>query len=133
MATIDHSNIIDLRELATLATECGEEIADTDTDAEDVTDAKETLAKLAELCADLGRAVDEEDAEDVASALEALGNEYGALIAEDYFEAYARDYTEEVQEIPDWILGHIDWTSVAREMSMDYTSITFDGEDYYIR
>lgn len=133
MPTIDHSDIIDLRELATLATECGEEIADTDTDTEDVTDSKETLAKLAELCGDLGRTVDEEDADAVADALEALGNEFGPLIAEDHFESYARDYTEEVQEIPEWILGHVDWSSVAREMSSDYTCITFDGEDYYIR
>lgn len=133
MATIDHSDIIDLRDLATLATECGEEIEDTDTEDIDRFESKETLEKLAELCRDLGRMVDATDAEAVADALEALGNEFGPLISEDHFEVYARDYTEEVQEIPDWILGHVDWSSVAREMQHDYTSITFDGEDYYIR
>lgn len=133
MPTIDHSDIIDLRELAPLATECGEYIEDTDSDADDVAESTETLEKLAELCGDLGRTVDATDAEAVSDALEALGNEFGPLIDEDHFEAYARDYTEEVQEIPDWILGHVDWSSVAREMQQDYTSITFDGVDYYIR
>ncbi len=133
MATIDHSDIIDLRDLATLATECGDEIEDTDTDVEDVLESKNTLNTLADLCAELGRQVEATDHEAVATALEALGNEYGGMIAEDHFESYARDYSNEVNEIPSWLEGHIDWASVAKEMQMNYSSITFDGEDYYIR
>lgn len=138
MATIDHSDILDLRDLAELATECGEEIEDTDTEEVDREESTETLEKLAELCGDLGRMVDATDAEAVAAALEALGNETtGPLVAEDHFVAYCKDLVSELgylpEELPAFIENNIDWDGVAEDLQVDYTSITFDGEDYYIR
>jgi hypothetical protein len=38
--------------------------------------------------------------------------------------------------IPDnlsWPLTCIDWERAARELAYDYSSVSFDGTDYYIR
>lgn len=58
------------------------------------------------------------------------------LIREDYFEEYAQQFAEEVGAIPEdnsWPVYCIDWEWAARELAMDYTSVTFDGHDWLIR
>lgn len=144
MPTIEHDSTLSLRELAELATECGSIIeASTDEDSEEVDadeleEAKETLAKLAKLADDLGRSVNAEDADDVASELEFLGNNReDTLISEDHFTAYAKELVEELgylsEGLPDFISSNIDWDGVASDLKQDYTNVTLDGEDYLIR
>jgi hypothetical protein len=63
--------------------------------------------------------------------------EYGAtLIPEDEFQDYAHELAEELGAIDDnaaWPYSCIDWEQAANELSQDYTSVTFDGTDYYVR
>jgi hypothetical protein len=144
MPTIEHSSIIDIRDLAELATECGSIIeASTDedsepVDAEELEEAKETLAKLAKLAEDLGRSVNAEDADDVASELEYYGDSIEpTLISEGYFEDYCKELVSDLgylpDSLPDFISSNIDWAGVASDLQQDYTNIKFDGEDYLIR
>lgn len=64
--------------------------------------------------------------------------EYGAqFIREDAFQEYAQELAEEVGAYDPtgvaWPLTCIDWQQAARELSQDYTSVTFLGRDYYVR
>jgi len=58
------------------------------------------------------------------------------LVRYSYFERYAQEYADDM--IPSdvtvsWPFTCIDWEQAAREMQMDYTTIEFDGIDYYGR
>ena len=116
---------------------------------EDVIDSRDVIARIAELTdlrddADYG--LDEDEAHELAAletlAAEASGYaadwEYGeALIRDSYFREYAQELAEETGDIDfsklSWPLTCIDWEQAARELQMDYTSVTFDGVDYWIR
>ena len=92
--------------------------------------------------------LDEWDTENKAEldALEAVnseGEDYAAdwthgetMIREDYFEVYAQQLAEDIGAIPadlKWPFTHIDWESAAEELKQDYSTINFDGTDYYVR
>lgn len=74
-------------------------------------------------------------------ALEAEAEGYGdwshgaQLIRDSYFEQYARDTAEELYNVRDasWPYTCIDWEKAADELKQDYTSVTFDGVDYWMR
>lgn len=57
------------------------------------------------------------------------------LIREDYWVEYVQDLCKDIgdlpQDIPHYIV--IDWDETARNIAMDYSTISFDGVDYYIR
>jgi hypothetical protein len=58
------------------------------------------------------------------------------LIAESDFEEYARDFAEDIGAIPDdaqWPCTCIDWEKAARELQVDYSSVTYEGTDYLYR
>lgn len=58
------------------------------------------------------------------------------LIRDSYFEQYAQELAEDCCEMPNsdqWPQRCIDWEQAARELQVDYTSIEFDGVDYWIR
>lgn len=60
----------------------------------------------------------------------------GQLIAESDFEDYARELAEDIGAIPDdaaWPCTCIDWEKAARELQVDYSSVTYDGTDYLYR
>lgn len=62
---------------------------------------------------------------------------YGeTLIRYDYFEEYAQDLAEDIGVIDRnavWPLDCIDWGKAADELKFDYTSVDFDGVEYWIR
>lgn len=62
---------------------------------------------------------------------------YGeTLIRDSYFEDYAQELAEDcdmLQEGATWPYTCIDWEKAARELQMHYTSVTFDGVEYWIR
>jgi hypothetical protein len=102
-----------------------ETTADEDTNADDLI-TEEEQAELTKL-----RALAEE-----GESLEDWP--HGAtLIRDSYFKTYAEELAEETSETNDlvtqWPYRHIDWESAARELRMDYTTITFDGIDYWVR
>lgn len=62
---------------------------------------------------------------------------YGAtLVRDSYFEDYARELAEDcglIQRDAHWPNDCIDWERAARELQMDYTSVEFDGVEYWVR
>jgi hypothetical protein len=61
---------------------------------------------------------------------------YGAtLIRDSYFEDYARQLCEDIGDVPKNLPHYIeiDWAATARNIRMDYTSVSFDGVDYWVR
>lgn len=64
--------------------------------------------------------------------------EYGVcLIRYSYFTEYCReslvDCGEFPKDLPWYIADHINWEGVARELSVDYTEVDFNGVTYYVR
>ncbi len=58
------------------------------------------------------------------------------LIADDYFEDYAYEHAKNVGAVNDdmsWPCSCIDWAKAADALQMDYTSIDFDGETFWVR
>jgi hypothetical protein len=62
---------------------------------------------------------------------------YGeTLIRDSYFTEYAQELAEDIGAIDpkaSWPLGHIDWVSAAEELQQDYTTVDFDGVEYWVR
>ena len=58
------------------------------------------------------------------------------LIRDSYFSTYCEELAEEIGAIdPDakWPLNCIDWEAAADALKIDYTSLDFDGVDYWMR
>ena len=58
------------------------------------------------------------------------------LIRDDYFRTYAQELAEECGMTPGdaaWPARCIDWAQAARELRMDYTSVTYAGVTYWTR
>ena len=113
--------------------------ADAETDAEadaslDLSAAREAISTWdedegAELRALLAL---QEDAEDYCPDWK-----HGAgLIRDSYFMAYAQELAEDIGAIDPkatWPNDCIDWERAAGELQMDYTSVDFDGVEYWVR
>jgi hypothetical protein len=59
-----------------------------------------------------------------------------SLIRDSYFEDYARQLAEDIGAIKgneSWPLSYIDWEAAAEALKMDYTSVDFDGVEFWIR
>jgi len=112
----------------------------------DVIDSRDVIAKIEELeeIEELDE-LDEYQKEEL-EALQALaeqGESYGedwqygvVLVRDSYFEEYAQDYAESCGAMNDsmsWPYTYIDWEGAADELRADYTSIDFDGVDYWVR
>lgn len=64
--------------------------------------------------------------------------EYGVgLIRYSYFTEYCRELVIDCGDIPSdlpwYIADHIDWEGVARDLSVDYTEVDFNGVTYFVR
>jgi hypothetical protein len=64
--------------------------------------------------------------------------EYGVtLVNESYWEDYCQELCEDIgdfpKDLPSYISCHIDWEGVSRDMVQDYTTVNFDGVDFYVR
>lgn len=64
--------------------------------------------------------------------------EYGATMVRDsYFQNYAESLAEETGmydiNVQEWPLNCIDWEKAAEELQTDYSCISFDGVEYWIR
>lgn len=58
------------------------------------------------------------------------------LIADSYFETYAREFAEDIGAISGderWPATCIDWEKAASELQIDYSCVDFDGETYWYR
>lgn len=139
--------IADLAKAEEIA-ECREEIDDLDADdpddAEQITELGKRLDALlleAQQNADAIAELREELAPLAELAEQASG--YAAdwdhgetLIRDSYFKEYAQELAEEIGAInadASWPNSCIDWDQAARELQQDYTAVSFDGIDYWIR
>lgn len=59
------------------------------------------------------------------------------IIREDYFTNYCEDFVKDCgylpNELPSFIENNIDWDGVAEDLAWDYTTVSYNGNDYYIR
>lgn len=94
---------------------------------------------------------DDEDEQDRATELQTLLDELKGnggdhqwqgdwypvtLIRDSYFIDYAQELAEDIGAINDnaaWPYNCIDWKHAANELQMDYTSVQFNGVDYWYR
>ena len=88
--------------------------------SDDITEWKEELRILAELA---------EEGENYSPDWE-FGSQ---LIHEDYFEQYMDDMLEDIGDIPRNLPCYLTITIDYDALKMDYTSIDFNGETYFVR
>ena len=113
---------------------------------EAVIDSRDVIERLAELKDGRDAGVLDADEQAELIALEALVEEcegyvedwqFGAqLIRDSYFKKYAMELADEIGAIGDnatWPQTCIDWDQAARELQMEYTAVSFDGIDYWVR
>lgn len=111
---------------------------------QDIIDSRDVIARV-EMLEGLGKDRDEEEQTEL-NALKALAGEASsyapdwehgeALIRDSYFEQYAQELAEDcgmIEHADKWPGRCIDWEQAVRELQMDYTSVDFDGVDYWIR
>ena len=110
------------------------EIADLDVD-EDEEERDELECELENLRDELEGL--KEEAEDIFELRDdcnhyARGN---ALINEDHFVDYIRQMAEDMDGIDtsNWPYDHINWDEAAEALRVDYTTITWRGNDFYVR
>jgi hypothetical protein len=119
---------------------------------EDVIDSRDVISRIEELQGEREAITDQADLDDwdgdngdELDALKALAEEASGspdwnhgetLIRDSYFKTYAQELAEDCCEVPKdlaWPYTCIDWDQACRELQMDYTSVDFDGVDYWIR
>ena len=117
---------------------------------DNVIDSRDIIERIEELT-DLrdsweGTPWEESEEAEELTALESLAEEaegyasdwkYGeTLIRDSYFVDYAQELAEDVCEMPrgiKWPYTCIDWDDAADELKQDYTTVDYDGVDYWIR
>lgn len=125
--------------------------------SQDIIDSRDVIARIEELESER---TDIEGQPDNADTLAAWDEDYGtelkaltaladeaegyaadwqhgeALIRDSYFQEYAQQLAEDIGAIDNnakWPNTCINWDEAASELQQDYTSVTFDGVDYWIR
>ncbi len=124
------------------------------TNSEDVIDSRDVIARIEEIQESLPKNAGEvmpgdgPELDALREELKALLDlqeelhgspdwEYGeALIRDSYFKEYAQGLASDcgmIQSDMKWPCTCIDWDQAAQDLQMDYTSVEFDGIDYWIR
>ena len=89
---------------------------------EELVDLREQLKPLMSLAEEAGGSPDWEFGE--------------TLIADSYFKEYAQELAEDIDAIPKnapWPICFVDWDAASEALKMDYTSVDFAGETFWIR
>ena len=109
---------------------------------QDTIDSRDIIKRIEEL-----QGTEEEEEKAELAILEALAEEasgysedwqYGSqLIRDTYFTEYAQELCQDIgdipKELPWYIADNIDWEGVAKAIKQDYTSVDFNGIEYWIR
>lgn len=114
---------------------------------EDVLDSRDIIERIAYL--EIDQEELDEDEQNELDYLKALADEgqryaddwaYGvALIADDYFEDYAKELATDlhgsaVEESAGWPFNHIDWEAAAESLKDDYTELNeVNGATFWVR
>jgi hypothetical protein len=117
-------------EIEDVRAELNEAIDDEDEEAEE--DAELKLDTL------LGELSELEDEAKSIFELETDCDNYAqgeSLINEDYWVTYVQQLAEDIDGIntSSWPYTCIDWDQAASDLAVDYTTITFEGQDFYVR
>jgi hypothetical protein len=107
---------------------------------EDFIDSRDVIKRIDELEEDENLNKDKEQELKALKDLESqcqYGNfGYGTtLIHDNYFVKYAQEIAEDTGACDmnhRWPYNHIDWEGAAEELKMDYKSVDFDGETYWL-
>jgi len=111
------------------------DLRDLDAELDELRDQLEDGEKLNEVERDRLEALEALDAE-LDGMRRYANNIHPTLIEESEFEDYARQLAEDIGAIDNdaaWPARCIDWKQAADELRMDYTSVSFDGDDYLVR
>lgn len=119
---------------------------------EDIIDVRDLIERIEELQSDFDLDPDllgEEEREELQTLLAILEDLKGCggdeqwrgdwypitLIRESYFTDYVQELLEDCGEIPRDLPHyiHIDWEATARDVMVDYSTVTIDGVDYLYR
>jgi hypothetical protein len=118
------------------------------TNSQDIIDSRDVIARIAELEDRVFNPImvaDEYEKSELGALLELQEEAEGysdwkdgaTLIRDSYFEQYAEEFAEDIGAIdPDtstWPSNHIDWEAAANELKGEYTGVTFDGVEYWVR
>ncbi len=117
---------IDSRELVELV----ERIESDQLDAQDESDT-ETVAELAAFLGEVLAVISEAEDYSEESAKDGI-----FLIAVDQFEDYAKELADDIGAVDSdakWPVCHIDWEAAADALAVDYTEISINGRDFYLR
>jgi len=101
-------------------------------DAEEIDELQSELADLRDELEGL-----KEEALDIFELRDEC-NDYArgeTLINEDIFAEYIEEMAVDCGDIKtnSWLYSYIDWERVAEDSKMDYTTITWRGQDFYVR
>ena len=125
-----------------------EDLADATDDTSVIQNDNEEISNLEEVVSDAENALvawDDSDEAEELKILKSLAEEgegspdwsYGeTLIRDSYFKAYAQELAEDcgmINRTSGWPNSCIDWEQAAEELQQDYTSISWEGIDYWIR
>ena len=106
-------------------------------------DSRDVIARIEELSADRAE-LDEDDAAELQSLLDLASEaegyapdwQHGAtLIRDSYFVDYCQELCADIGDLPRDLPGYlvIDWEATARNLEMDYTTVSYGGVAYLIR
>lgn len=122
-----------------------DEIAEREFDGIEDEDSPDAFSEFeADKAAELKEWDEGDDAEELAALKEFAEEGFqatsdwrhgAALIRDDYFEDYAREFANDIGAVngtESWPCDHIDWTAAADALQQDYSSIEFDGETYWV-
>lgn len=138
MGLIEHSNMVDITELATAAQEAVDIVTEPEEHEEDdVADARELLEILAKFVGEFGESGDLEEPDTIVDALNTISSDEEYMISVDHFTDYCKELVSDLGYLPDnlpaFIESNIDWDGVADDLKADYSTVTLDGEEYLHR
>ena len=109
-------------------------------DDTDIADLEKELADAANAVSDAESdfSTEEEEELDELETLESEIPEFRngeTMIPVDEFEDYAKELLEDCGDLPEDLPSYIviDWEETAKNLLMDYTEVTYQGENYYVR
>jgi hypothetical protein len=122
----ERSGVIDSRDVLEYLDELGTELQTLkeDNPAEDDEEVAELELKLSKL-------------KEFSEECEGYNSDWvhGAqLIPSDYFTEYAKELVEDIGDIPRDLPHYIaiDWDATAENLKVDYTTVEYDGTEYYL-
>ena len=107
---------------------------------EDAPDAESAVDEASQNLSDAEADYGPDEQEELVE-LEELESEIGnlrygeTLILESDFEEYARELAEDITSgfrEASWPFNCIDWEQAAKELAMDYTTVTYQGDEYLV-